>query len=155
MPRKQKKQALAPVVAVASKPGHYDQQQIINLMSQGKSVTEIAAAIGCSPVYARRVLSTKAPEQYKAYVAGHRVGTPQTTAVVPANGGKVVAAGQAIAREMLTAAQAIEVIAKSVSQAAFGEAQVVSQPQTRAELYSNISKGVRAGIKKLGIGFHA
>ncbi|VVB51605.1 Uncharacterised protein [uncultured archaeon] len=156
MPRKSKKQAPAPVaaVAVASKPGHYDQQRMINLMAEGKSITDIASAVGCSDVYARRVLSTKAPKQYRAYIGSHRL-----TAAAP-SGAVVVAAGPktnggAIAREMLTAAQAIEVIARSVAQSAFGDAEYVPKPATRQEMFKNISKGVSAGVKKLSIGFHA
>ncbi|MGH3631558.1 MAG: hypothetical protein ACRDRL_29475 [Sciscionella sp.] len=134
-----------PQVPVAQ--GHYDQNRMIALWGQGKSVTDIAQDQGCSPVYARRVLSTKAPDVYKAGLELRHTATQAGLAVQPA--AKVSQGnGKGIA-------EAISVIARAVAQATFSDAQLVPQPTTREEMFANISKGVRAGVKKLGIGFHS
>jgi hypothetical protein len=130
---------------VVSKPEHYDQQRMINLWSQGKSIMDIAQDQGCSPVYARRVLSTKAPAEYKAGLETRHT----ETAVVPSQRAVVEVGNTA------TIAQAVDVIARAVAAATFSGAQLVPQPTTREEMFNNISKGVRAGVKKLGIGFHS
>jgi hypothetical protein len=65
--------------------------------------------------------------------------------------GKVLAARQA----ELTSGEAIAVLARSVAHAAFGDALLTPQPQNRNEMFERVQKGVKEGIKKLGIGFHA
>lgn len=133
---------------------HFNQNRMIELWGKGKSIQEIAQDQGCSPVYARRVLSTKAPEAYNAGLAARHTDKPEPakTAVVKTNGnGGAVVRGES----SLDLNAAIETIARSVASATFSEAQLVPQPITRQEMFNNISKGVRAGIKKMGIGFHS
>lgn len=51
--------------------------------------------------------------------------------------------------------QVVETISRAVAQAAFANAQYQPPPMTRQEQFDSIQKGVNAGIKKLGVGFHA
>jgi hypothetical protein len=51
----------------------YDQERILKLWLDGKSITEIAEALKpISRVYTHRVLSTKYPDQYKAGVKARK-----------------------------------------------------------------------------------
>lgn len=141
-----RKNATATVVA-ASKPGHYNQQKMINLWEQGKSVAEIAKAEGCSDVYARRVLSTKAPAQYKAGLEARH--TASGAAPAKANGNGKAGNGNG----HLSTEAAVKLIARSVAGAVFSDAQLVPAPTTRTEMFNNITKGVKAAVRQ--IGFHA
>jgi hypothetical protein len=50
----------------------YDQGKVLKLWEAGKSIKQIAEAVGCSRVYAHRLLSTKFKAQYQAGVKARR-----------------------------------------------------------------------------------
>jgi hypothetical protein len=153
----------SPPTGIVSRPGHYNQQQMVDLWKGGSSIAQIATAVGCTPVYARRVLSTKTPELYAQGLqlrAAHRASSPVPSnvlpvapppTVVPITNGKTVNGknGKEAVQE------AISVIARAVAASAFAGAQYVPRPQSREEMFAAVEKGVRAGVKKLGIGFHS
>lgn len=64
--------------------------------------------------------------------------------------GKVLAARQT----ELTSGEAITVLARAVAHAAYGDATLTPQPISREEMFERVQKGVKEGVKKLGIGFH-
>lgn len=134
---------------------HYNQQRMVELWSKGKSVQEIAEDQNCSTIWARRVLATKAPEQYKAGLEARHVAQASSTALAGPVAHAVARKGANGGSKDFNIAQAVEIIARSVASAAFSDAQLVHQPTTRTQMFENISKGVRAGVKRLGIGFHA
>lgn len=143
------------VVVPTSK--HYNQQRMIELWSKGKSIADIAKDQDCSTIWARRVLSTKAPEQYKAGLeVRHAAQAGETSTALAGPVRKVLARkvgnGKINGMSELNIREAVEIIARSVASAAFSDAQLVPQPTTRTEMFANISKGVREGVKR--IGFH-
>jgi hypothetical protein len=50
----------------------YDQDRVLELWEKGKTIRQIAEAVGCSRVYAHRLLSTKYKAQYQAGVKERR-----------------------------------------------------------------------------------
>ena len=50
----------------------YDQGKMLKLWEAGKSIKQIAETVGCSRVYAHRVLTTKHKPQYVAGVKARR-----------------------------------------------------------------------------------
>jgi hypothetical protein len=155
MPRgkyNRKKAAVVVAAPVRGAVAHYNQQRMIDLWSKGKSVTEIAQDQNCSPVYARRVLATKAPEAYQAGLQARHA----TMSVVGASGkpaGKP-ANGNGNGHTTLSSAD-VRMIAAAVASATYGDAKIVPIAQTREELFNNIQRGVKEGAKKLGFGFHS
>jgi DNA-binding NarL/FixJ family response regulator len=57
-------------MAKAKKP--FDQERVLELWEKGKTIKQIAEAVGCSRVYAHRLLSTKFKAQYQAGVKARR-----------------------------------------------------------------------------------
>lgn len=133
-----------------AKSQHYNQQRMIELWNKGKSVAEIAEDQNCSTIWARRVLALKAPEAYKAGLEARHT---QSLALAGPSAKAVVRKGANGMGRDFNLSEAVEVIARAVASAAFSDAQLVPQPTTRTEMFANISKGVREGVKK--IGFHA
>lgn len=132
----------------AADNGGLNQDRMIKLWKQGDSIREIAQATGASEVWARRVISTKAPDAYKEGLAARHSESGNSTEAprgrqprIKANGGSA------------TTKQVVETIARAVAQAAFGDAKLVSQPMTRTEMFNHIQAGVKEGVKK--IGFHS
>lgn len=142
---KTQKAVTAVAAATKSSPSHYNQQRMIELWGKGKSIRAIAQDQKCSTIWARRVLAKKAPEQYRLGLEARH-----TTAALA--GPVVKSAGRS---KDFNIGQAVEIIARAVASAAFSDAQLVPQPTTRTQMFENISKGVRAGVRSLGIGFHA
>lgn len=129
---------------------HYDQTRMITLWNKGKSVEQIAADQNCSPIWARRVLATKAPDQYKAGLETRHAAST-STALVPA----VKVAITKSSKGAIGRSEVVETIARAVAGACFAGAQYVPQPTTREEMFNNIKDGLEVGFKKAGIGFHA
>lgn len=50
----------------------YDQARVLELWQKGKSIKQVADAVGCSRVYAHRLLSTKFKVQYQAGIKSRR-----------------------------------------------------------------------------------
>lgn len=144
---KNQKAVTAVAAATKSSPSHYNQQRMIELWSKGKSIQAIAQDQKCSTIWARRVLAKKAPEQYRLGLEARH-----TTAALA---GPVAVVKRAGRSKDFNIGQAVEIIARAVASAAFSDAQLVPQPTTRTQMFENISKGVRAGVRSLGIGFHA
>lgn len=132
-----------------SKPNHFNQQKMIDLWNKGKSVTEIAKQLDASPVWTRRVLATKAPQDYKRGLEARHAETPRNRASI------VTASVAGGSKAQTVDSVLVETIARAVASAAFSNAQLVPQPTTRTEMFENISNGVREGIKKSGMGFHS
>jgi hypothetical protein len=57
-------------MAKTKKP--FDQEGVLELWQKGRTIRQIAEAVGCSRVYAHRLLSTKFRAQYLAGVKAQR-----------------------------------------------------------------------------------
>ena len=65
-------------MAKAKKP--YDQERVLELWEKGKTIKQIAESVGCSRVYAHRLLSTKFKVQYQEGVKVRRDAREKTKA---------------------------------------------------------------------------
>lgn len=132
----------------ASNGDHYNQDKMIKLWKQGDSIREIAKACGASEVWTRRVISTKAPEAYKEGLDARHSESGSSPQVASGKQMRVKANGGSLSTK-----QVVEIMARAVAHAAFRDAKLVAEPRTRTEMFSDISKGVNEGFKK--IGFHS
>lgn len=133
-----------------ARTSQFNQQKMITLWNKGKSIAEIAKSLDASEVWTRRVLSTKAPADYKRGLEARHTNTPSNRVSAP-----VAGRSKARTNQLDEGSSAlVETIARAVASAAFSNAQLVPQPTTRTEMFENISNGVREGIKKSGFGFH-